>query len=240
MEKLKNFNKSFENATNLHKQGKINEALEIYLELQKKDNNNSQLLFQIGNAYLQKGSVELSIGFYRKVSEIDKYHFNNLNNLGGALATISKYAEAIDVFKKTLNIKPDYSDAYSNIGNCYLYIKDHKNSMVHVSGHPSKSELKKMYEWIKPDLIIPVHGEYQHLVEHAKFALDSGVESSILVEDGDVVLIEKQGQSKKLFKVHTGRKVLKGSRVLALDKGFMYVESSPLVRSSYHAEKHVK
>ena len=129
MEKLKNFNKSFENATNLHKQGKINEALEIYLELQKEDNNNSQLLFQIGNAYLQKGSVELSISFYRKVSEIDKDHFNNLNNLGGALATISKYAEAIDVFKKTLNIKPDYSDAYSNIGNCYLYIKDHKNSI---------------------------------------------------------------------------------------------------------------
>ena len=126
---MKDFNKSFENATSLHKQGKINEALEIYLELQKEDNNNSQLLFQIGNAYLQKGSVELSINFYRKVSEIDKDHFNNLNNLGGALATIGKYAEAIDVFKKTLNIKPDYSDAYSNIGNCYLYIKNHKNSI---------------------------------------------------------------------------------------------------------------
>ncbi len=126
---MKNFNKSFENAINLHKQGKINEALEIYLELQKEDNNNSQLLFQIGNAYLQKGSVELSIGFYRKVSEIDKNHFNNLNNLGGALATVGKYNDAIDVFKKTLNIKPDYSDAYSNIGNCYLYIKDHKNSI---------------------------------------------------------------------------------------------------------------
>ena len=107
MEKLKNFNKSFENATNLHKKGKINEALEIYLELQKEDNNNSQLLFQIGNAYLQKGNVELSIDFYRKVSEIDKNHFSNLNNLGGALATTGKYAEAIVAFKQTLNIKPE-------------------------------------------------------------------------------------------------------------------------------------
>ena len=107
MEKLKNFNKSFENATNLHKQGMINEALELYLEIQKEDNNNSQLLFQIGNAYLQKGSVELSIDFYRKVNEIDKNHFNNLNNLGGALATIGEYAEAIDVFKQTLKVKPD-------------------------------------------------------------------------------------------------------------------------------------
>ena len=98
------------------------------------------------------------------------------------------------------------------------HFKDHKNSMVHVSGHPSKSELKKMYEWIKPDLIIPVHGEYQHLAEHAKFAVDSGISSSILVENGDVIVIDKQGQSKKIFSVQTGRKVLKGSRILPADK----------------------
>ena len=129
MEKLINFNKSFENATNLHKQGKINEALEIYFKLQKEDNNNSQLLFQIGNAHLQKGNIELSINFYRKVYEIDKNHFNNLNNLGGALATTGKYDEAIVIFKKILNIKPEYSDAYSNIGNCYLFLKKHKSAI---------------------------------------------------------------------------------------------------------------
>ena len=38
-------------------------------------------------------------------------------------------------------------------------ILDHHNAMVHVSGHPSKNELKKMYDWVSPDSLIPVHGE---------------------------------------------------------------------------------
>ena len=80
MEKLKNLDKSLDDAINIHKSGKIDEALNIYLKLHQEQNNNPKLLFQIGNAYLQKGSVELSIGFYRKVSEIDKYHFNNLSD----------------------------------------------------------------------------------------------------------------------------------------------------------------
>ena len=40
---------------------------------------------------------------------------------------------------------------------------------VHVSGHPSKEELKKMYEWVSPDSVIPVHGEYRHLREQVNF-----------------------------------------------------------------------
>ena len=95
---------------------------------------------------------------------------------------------------------------------------DHKNSMVHVSGHPSKSELNQMYKWVKPDVLIPVHGEYQHLSEHAKFALECGINSSILIENGDVVLIDKQNKSKKISKVYSGRLFLKGSRILPLEK----------------------
>ena len=49
--------------------------------------------------------------------------------MGGVLATVGKYSEAIDAFKKTIAIKPDYSDAYSNIGNCYLYLKNHSNAI---------------------------------------------------------------------------------------------------------------
>ena len=47
---------------------------------------------------------------------------------------------------------------------------DHRMMKVHVSGHPSKNELKKMYEWISPDAVIPVHGEYRHLNEQVKFS----------------------------------------------------------------------
>ena len=126
---MNDINKSFEYALDIHKKGKIHEALKIYLELQKSKKNDPRLLFQIGNAYLQIGNIDLSIDFYKKVTEIDKNHFKSLNNMGGALATIGKYNDAIDVFNKTLKIKSDHSDTYSNIGNCYLYLKQHQNAI---------------------------------------------------------------------------------------------------------------
>tara|TARA_B100001173_G_scaffold172971_1_gene149389 strand:+ start:34 stop:1995 length:1962 start_codon:yes stop_codon:yes gene_type:complete len=129
LEKLNDINKSFEYAIDIHKKGKVYEALKIYLELQKQKKNDPRLLFQIGNAYLQTGNIDLSIDFYKKVIEIDKNHFNSFNNLGGALATIGRYNDAIDVFEKTLNIKPDYSDAYNNIANCYLHLKKHQDAI---------------------------------------------------------------------------------------------------------------
>ena len=121
---MKNLDKSFDQATDLHKKGKIQEALNIYLTLQEENPNNSKLLFQIGNAYFQTGNTDLSLNYYKKVIEIDKEHFNAFNNMGGVLATLGKYNEAIDAFKRTINIKPDYSEAYSNIGNCHLYLKN--------------------------------------------------------------------------------------------------------------------
>ena len=126
---MKNLDKSLEQAIDLHKKGKIQEALKIYLKIQEESSNDAQLLFQIGNAYFQTGNTDLSLDYYRKVIEIDKEHFNAFNNMGGVLATLGKYSEAIDAFKKTIAIKPDYSDAYSNIGNCYLYLKNHSNAI---------------------------------------------------------------------------------------------------------------
>ena len=41
--------------------------------------------------------------------------------------------------------------------------------MIHVSGHPAREDLKKMYNWIKPKILIPVHGEQRHMVEHINF-----------------------------------------------------------------------
>ena len=89
--------------------------------------------------------------------------------------------------------------------------------MVHVSGHPSKKELKKMYKWINPNTIIPVHGEYRHLDEHKKFARNCGIKNQILVQNGDLVLIKKDDQSKIIKKVNFGRNILKGKQILPLN-----------------------
>ena len=85
---MKNLDKSFDQATDLHKKGKIQEALKIYLTLQEEKPNDLRLLFQIGNAYFQTGSTDLSLNYYKKVIEIDKEHFNAFNIMGGVFATL--------------------------------------------------------------------------------------------------------------------------------------------------------
>ena len=95
---------------------------------------------------------------------------------------------------------------------------DYNNSMVHVSGHPSKFELKKMYNWLKPQNLIPVHGEFKHLLEHVNFAKNYGINSSMLVENGDLIKIKRNIGLEKMGKVNFGRKYLKGTRILSGEK----------------------
>jgi ribonuclease J len=62
-------------------------------------------------------------------------------------------------------------------------------SGIHVSGHASQEELKLMINLVKPKFFIPVHGEYRHLVQHARLAVDMGIDSEkvVIAEIGDVV-----------------------------------------------------
>ena len=99
-------------------------------------------------------------------------------------------------------------------------IIDSKISKIHVSGHPSKKELKQMYEWISPNTIIPVHGEFKHLSEHVNYAQDCGIKKQVMVENGDVVLLEKNN-SRIIDKVLSGRVLLKGNKTFSLDNNFL-------------------
>lgn len=62
---------------------------------------------------------------------------------------------------------------------------------VHVSGHASQEELKMVLSLVQPDWFVPVHGEYRHMVQHARLAADVGLdpERSIVCEDGDMLVI---------------------------------------------------
>jgi len=70
-----------------------------------------------------------------------------------------------------------------------------RTSPVHVSGHASQEELKFMLSLLSPEWFVPVHGEYRHLVHHARLAHEVGVpEDHVLVcEDGDVVTLGDAG-----------------------------------------------
>jgi ribonuclease J len=62
-----------------------------------------------------------------------------------------------------------------------------RTALVHVSGHPRRGELKKMYEWVRPKLLVPAHGEPLHLDEHRKYALSSGIPDVVMTSNGDIV-----------------------------------------------------
>ena len=98
--------------------------------------------------------------------------------------------------------------------NCqYL---DHRMSKVHVSGHPSKNELRKMYNWISPHTVIPVHGEYRHMVEQVNFAKKSGIKNQLLIQNGDVIKINKSNVNIS-SKVFSGRNMLKGKEIIPIN-----------------------
>ena len=62
-----------------------------------------------------------------------------------------------------------------------------ENEFIHVSGHPNREDLKDMYNWIKPNSVIPVHGEHRHMLEHINFAKKMQVPYPIKVENGDII-----------------------------------------------------
>ncbi|MCS3730224.1 ribonuclease J [Bradyrhizobium betae] len=62
-----------------------------------------------------------------------------------------------------------------------------RDHLVHVSGHPRRDELRDMIAWVRPQLLIPVHGEALHLHEHAKLARAAGVPRVLVIRNGDLI-----------------------------------------------------
>ncbi len=63
------------------------------------------------------------------------------------------------------------------------------DKLVHVSGHPRRDELRELYKWVRPDILIPVHGEPMHLEAHAQLGKDEGIEQIFSIRNGDMVRI---------------------------------------------------
>ncbi|MBB5142573.1 ribonuclease J [Desulfovibrio intestinalis] len=63
---------------------------------------------------------------------------------------------------------------------------------IHASGHAQREELREMFEAVRPEIFVPVHGEYQHLVKHGRLAIECGVkeENVILLEDGQPLTLQ--------------------------------------------------
>lgn len=87
---------------------------------------------------------------------------------------------------------------------------------IHVSGHPGRPELAEMYKWIRPQVLVPVHGEMRHMAEQARFGLEKGIPAAVLQKNGDLVRLAP-GKPGVISAERSGRLVLDGDVILPAD-----------------------
>ena len=90
------------------------------------------------------------------------------------------------------------------------------DALVHVSGHPRRNELRAMYDWVKPTIAVPVHGEAAHLSAHAKLAGEIGIEDVAPVRNGDMLRLAP-GPAEIIDQVPHGR-FYKDGKMLGSEK----------------------
>ena len=92
-----------------------------------------------------------------------------------------------------------------------------RTHLVHVSGHPRVDELKDMIGWVRPQILIPVHGEALHMAEHAELARRSGVGKVVVCRDGELVRLAP-GVPGKIDEVPAGRMYKDGSLLVSAEE----------------------
>jgi ribonuclease J len=95
-------------------------------------------------------------------------------------------------------------------------IEDGEGALVHVSGHPRRNELRRMYEWTKPRIGIPVHGEAAHLVAHGALMAEAGIPEVAQVRNGDMIRLAP-GEAEIIDQVPFGR-MYKDGKVVGDDE----------------------
>ncbi len=102
--------------------------------------------------------------------------------------------------------------------------RDHPH--IHVSGHPCRDDLKQMYQWARPQIAVPTHGERRHLQEHAALAAELQVPEIIAPRNGDMLRLAP-GRAETIDQVHAGR--------LFVDAGMVTPEQGEALRERRHA-----
>ena len=88
-----------------------------------------------------------------------------------------------------------------------------RSHLVHVSGHPRRAELLEMIGWVRPQILIPAHGEALHLAEHAELARRAGVPQVLVCRDGDLVRLAP-GAAEIIDELPSGRLYKDGALVI--------------------------
>ncbi|HEX8902625.1 ribonuclease J [Vitreimonas sp.] len=107
----------------------------------------------------------------------------------------------------------DLQNAFLEKGVELITADDH---FVHVSGHPARDELRQMYQWARPRIAVPVHGEKRHIREHVKLAQEMQVPEQIAPRNGDLIRLAP-GPAALIDEVPSGRLYVDGNIIIESD-----------------------
>src|SRR5437667_200008 len=96
-----------------------------------------------------------------------------------------------------------------------IEIVTEEDHFVHVSGHPARDELVRMYQMVRPQVAIPVHGEARHLIAHPHLARECQVQQPLVIQNGDMVRLAPSGAT-VVDEVPVGRLASDGKGLLPL------------------------
>jgi len=92
-----------------------------------------------------------------------------------------------------------------------------REAPIHVSGHACREEIKQLYKWVRPKILVAVHGEQIQMEKHTLLAKECGVEQTIIPINGNVIEIAKEGIASFYGEVRSGLLAVEGSRIVAMD-----------------------
>ena len=128
--------------------------------------------------------------------------------------------ETGDVVIFSSRIIPGNEKAINRLQNALVRlgveIVTEEDHFVHVSGHPARDELVRMYQMVRPQIAVPVHGEARHLIAHAELAGECQVQQPLVIQNGDMVRLAASGAS-IVDEVPVGRLASDGKGLLPVD-----------------------
>ncbi len=98
------------------------------------------------------------------------------------------------------------------------HILTDSDALIHVTGHPRRGELKQMYGWIRPKIVVPMHGEARHLMANADLARSLGVGEVVPAFNGEMVRLAP-GPARKIDDVPVGRLFRDGNLLVPEGEG---------------------
>lgn len=113
-------------------------------------------------------------------------------------------------------------------------LEESRQPALHASGHPARDELRTFYEWVRPQRLLPVHGEHRHQQAHREIAEELGIEAPLLPSNGDLIRLDRQG-------LNVERRIILTPRVVHQDSvhSLRDLEAGPQDRHDREGDLHL-